>query len=173
MRDCDFIRKSSTLPTVSQGLAASGSREQKVAAAESLQAAVAAEGAALSQQRREAAGKLRCAVEGCLADLAMSGARFDVRIGWEQQPEVRACLTAQPHTACIIPQPHPEDPAGSYMQECTGLQRMETFSQVQLSSCCVAMPSCSSCFLMSQAAHRQQLTGRDPLAGPDGSRASG
>lgn len=40
--------------------------------------------------RRAAAGQLRKAVEGCLADLAMAGSRFDVRIGWEPcLPEVR------------------------------------------------------------------------------------
>ena len=84
-----------------------------MAAVESLQATLATDGAALSQQRREAAGKLRGAVEGCLADLAMSGGRFDVRIGWEHHPEVGARLTPQPHPAHIIPQP-PECPAGSY-----------------------------------------------------------
>lgn len=36
----------------------------------------------LSARRREAAGKLRAAVESVLKDLAMGESRFDVRIGW-------------------------------------------------------------------------------------------
>lgn len=48
-------------------------REQRSAAATA--------GAALSARRRAAAGQLRVAVEACLADLAMAGSRFDVRIG--------------------------------------------------------------------------------------------
>lgn len=48
-----------------------------------LQDGLAAKGSELSRRRREAAGKLRVAVECGLADLAMSGSRFDVRIGWD------------------------------------------------------------------------------------------
>lgn len=50
---------------------------------------LAAEGTELSKQRRAAAGQLRVAVETCLADLAMAGSRFDVRIGWEPYAKVR------------------------------------------------------------------------------------
>lgn len=53
---------------------------------------LAAEGTALSKQRRAAAGRLRIAVESCLADLAMAGSRFDVRIGWEPSPKVPPVL---------------------------------------------------------------------------------
>lgn len=35
-----------------------------------------------SQQRREAAGRLRAAVESVLSDLAMGGSQFDVRMSW-------------------------------------------------------------------------------------------
>ena len=38
--------------------------------------------AELSSARRAAAGQLRVAVETCLADLAMAGCRFDVRVAW-------------------------------------------------------------------------------------------
>lgn len=53
---------------------------------------LAVEGTALSKQRRAAAGQLRVAVESCLADLAMAGSRFDVRIGWEPYPKVLLLL---------------------------------------------------------------------------------
>jgi len=48
-----------------------------------LQDGLAAKGSELSRRRREAAGKLRVSVEHGLADLAMLGSRFDVRIGWD------------------------------------------------------------------------------------------
>lgn len=53
-----------------------------------MQLQLALEGSQLSRQRREAAGKLRVAVEAGLADLAMSGSRFDIRIGWEKASQV-------------------------------------------------------------------------------------
>jgi hypothetical protein len=52
-------------------------------------AEIAASAAALSGARRAAAGQLRVAVEACLADLAMAGSRFDVRIGWLPDPKAR------------------------------------------------------------------------------------
>ncbi len=55
-----------------------------------LKAELARNGAALSAARRAAAGRLRAAVEGCLGDLAMPGARFDVRVGWEPYAKVSA-----------------------------------------------------------------------------------
>ena len=57
-----------------------GEWEREAAA---LRAALAADCAALSAARQAAAGRLRAAVEGCLAELAMGGTRFDVRITWE------------------------------------------------------------------------------------------
>ena len=66
-----------------------GELEQKLAEA----------GVLLGVKRRAAAGKLRAAVETCLADLAMAGSRFDVRISWQAAHKVRlasyvACITA-------------------------------------------------------------------------------
>ncbi|EFJ47154.1 hypothetical protein VOLCADRAFT_117930 [Volvox carteri f. nagariensis] len=40
----------------------------------------------LSSCRRAAAAALRSAVESCLRELAMGGSRFDVRIGWAEEP---------------------------------------------------------------------------------------
>ena len=51
--------------------------------------ALGAAAAALSGRRRAAAGQLRVQVEACLADLAMKGSRFDVRIGWLPDSQVR------------------------------------------------------------------------------------
>jgi len=59
------------------------------AAAQQARAEVAAAAAELSNARRAAAGQLRVAVEACLADLAMQGSRFDVRIGWLPDDNVR------------------------------------------------------------------------------------
>ncbi|BDA41836.1 DNA repair protein RecN [Coccomyxa sp. Obi] len=64
-----------------------GQREELESRLRRMKQELAAEGTALSKQRRAAAGQLRVAVEGCLADLAMAGSRFDVRIGWEPYPK--------------------------------------------------------------------------------------
>lgn len=61
---------------------------------------LAAEGTALSKRRRAAAGQLRVAVENCLADLAMAGSRFDVRIGWEPYAKVGHHSRALSDKAC-------------------------------------------------------------------------
>lgn len=58
-----------------------------------LEKELADRGSQLSRRRREAAGKLRVAVEAGLADLAMSGSRFDVRIGWDACHQVHIPLT--------------------------------------------------------------------------------
>jgi hypothetical protein len=59
------------------------SRGNQIEVLKTLEEGLAAKGSELSRRRREAAGKLRVAVEYGLADLAMSGSRFDVRIGWD------------------------------------------------------------------------------------------
>lgn len=69
---------------------AAGQQESLQQEAAAVEAELAAAGAALSQRRRAAAGHLRVAVEASLAELAMAGSRFDVRIGWEQLPGVSA-----------------------------------------------------------------------------------
>ena len=58
----------------------------------------------LSRRRRAAAGHLRVAVESCLAELAMAGSRFDVRIGWEPCAQVtaRAERLAPGHLQCSL-----------------------------------------------------------------------
>ena len=56
--------------------------------ARQLQGKLAEAGAQLAVKRRAAAGKLRAAVESCLADLAMAGSRFDVRICWQAATQV-------------------------------------------------------------------------------------
>lgn len=61
----------------------SGSREEKEAIVVDLRSSLASRAARLSRSRREAAGRLRAAVEACLADLAMPESRFDVRVGWD------------------------------------------------------------------------------------------
>lgn len=53
-----------------------------------LQQKLAEVGTQLGLRRREAAGKLRAAVEACLTDLAMAGSRFDVRISWQAAKQV-------------------------------------------------------------------------------------
>lgn len=68
---------------------AAGQRGDIEAEAGRLRGEAAAAAVALSGRRRAAAGHLRMAVESCLADLAMAGSRFDVRIGWESLPQVR------------------------------------------------------------------------------------
>ncbi|EIE25588.1 P-loop containing nucleoside triphosphate hydrolase protein [Coccomyxa subellipsoidea C-169] len=60
-----------------------GKREEIERTLRRMKQELAAEGTVLSKRRRAAAGQLRVAVESCLADLAMAGSRFDVRIGWE------------------------------------------------------------------------------------------
>lgn len=65
-----------------------GSRDDKERLRESLQGRLAAQGSELSRKRKEVAGRLRVAVEASLADLAMAGSRFDIRIGWEQAAQV-------------------------------------------------------------------------------------
>ena len=65
-----------------------GQREGIEKEAAGAEAELAAAGAALSLRRRGAAGHLRAAVEAQLAELAMAGSRFDVRIGWESLPAV-------------------------------------------------------------------------------------
>ena len=69
-----------------------GKRGEVQAAVRQLKGELAHEAAQLSARRRAAAGALRAAVEGCLADLAMAGSRFDVRIGWEEHAKVRAAM---------------------------------------------------------------------------------
>ncbi len=69
--------------------APAGQRGEIEAEVGRLRREAAAAAVALSRQRRAAAGHLRVAVESCLAELAMSGSRFDVRIGWEPWPQVR------------------------------------------------------------------------------------
>ncbi|CAL8460865.1 g396 [Coccomyxa elongata] len=64
-----------------------GRREELESRLRRMKQELAAEGTALSKQRRAAAGRLRVAVESCLADLAMAGSRFDVRISWEPSPK--------------------------------------------------------------------------------------
>lgn len=56
-----------------------------------LQAELSSTALELSARRQDAAGRLRAAVEHCLSDLAMAGTRFDVRISWQQAPQVIAC----------------------------------------------------------------------------------
>ena len=63
-----------------------GQRGQLEAAAQRLLLQVLEQAVALSQRRREAAGRLRAAVEAVLSDLAMAGSRFDVRIAWTPAP---------------------------------------------------------------------------------------
>lgn len=65
---------------------------------------MATAGGALSAQRRAAAGQLRVAAEACLADLAMAGSRFDVRIGWQLDAQVRRPPQGEEPSA---KQPHP------------------------------------------------------------------
>lgn len=63
--------------------AAAGNKTAQQAEANALQHELAAAAVQLSSRRREAAGRLRAAVEGCLADLAMGGCRFDVMLRWQ------------------------------------------------------------------------------------------
>ena len=65
-------------------------------------AEVATAAAALSRARRAAAGQLRVAVEACLADLAMAGSRFDVRIGWLPDPKAIAFTLLRPSATLHI-----------------------------------------------------------------------
>lgn len=60
-----------------------GSREEKEALVADLRRSLAVVASRLGRSRRDAAGRLRAAVEHCLADLAMPDSRFDVRIGWD------------------------------------------------------------------------------------------
>lgn len=69
-----------------------GTRGDAESSIRSLKAQLAEDAAALSRQRRAAAGRLRVAVESCLADLAMAGSRFDVRISWEPNPKASAAM---------------------------------------------------------------------------------
>jgi DNA repair ATPase RecN len=59
-----------------------GQRGQLEAEAQRLLLQVREQAVELSRRRREAAGRLRAALEAVLADLAMAGSRFDVRIAW-------------------------------------------------------------------------------------------
>lgn len=70
------------------------SKDEKEEAAAKFRESLARAAGKLSSRRREAAGKLRVAVENCLADLAMSGSRFDVRIGWEALVRLYFSFTA-------------------------------------------------------------------------------
>ena len=47
----------------------------------------------LSLGRRAGAGKLKAAVEACLANLAMSGSQFAAEISWQVAQQVRCCST--------------------------------------------------------------------------------
>lgn len=67
-------------------VAGAGQREGIEAEAAASRRRLAAAGSKLSVRRRAAAGRLRASVEACLAQLAMGGCRFDVRIGWEPLP---------------------------------------------------------------------------------------
>ncbi|GAB4813044.1 hypothetical protein N2152v2_000090 [Parachlorella kessleri] len=59
-----------------------GQRDQLEAREAQLLAQVQQGAIALSERRRQAAGRLRAAVESLLGDLAMAGSRFDVRVSW-------------------------------------------------------------------------------------------
>ena len=83
-----------------------GRRDELEAAAQQARAEVATAAAELSNARRAAAGQLRVAVEACLADLAMAGNRFDVRIGWIPDPKVQHSIQrvqlVTESTSCIM-----------------------------------------------------------------------
>ena len=64
-------------------LSGAGNKDAQQAEAIALQHELAAAAVQLSSRRRAAAGRLRAAVEGCLADLAMGGCRFDVMLRWQ------------------------------------------------------------------------------------------
>ena len=64
-------------------LSGAGNKSAQEAEANALQHELAAAAVQLSSRRREAAGRLRAAVEGCLADLGMGGCRFDVMLRWQ------------------------------------------------------------------------------------------
>ncbi len=50
----------------------------------------------LSLRRQAAGGKLKAAVEKCLAELAMQDSQFDVHLTW---PEAQQASTAELHTS--------------------------------------------------------------------------
>ena len=82
-----------------------GQREDIEAEAGRARADAVAAAVDLSCRRRAAAGHLRVAVEACLAELAMAGSRFDVRIGWEPWPQVgcnKVGMWATPGTCRIV-----------------------------------------------------------------------
>lgn len=89
---------------ISQMAVNPGERGSIEAEAAGLRRGVSMTAVALSGRRRAAAGHLRVAVESCLAELAMAGSRFDVRIGWEPCPQVMAS---------------PERPAPRHLQKCS------------------------------------------------------
>ena len=64
-----------------------GRREELESQAAALEQAVREQALALSTARRSAAGRMRHAMEGVLASLAMGGARFDVRLRWTPAEE--------------------------------------------------------------------------------------
>ena len=69
-----------------------------------LQQKLAEAGTQLGVKRREAAGKLRAAVEACLADMAMAGSRFDVRISWQAASQVRDACRIEAAVRCMCGQ---------------------------------------------------------------------
>ncbi|KAK9798188.1 hypothetical protein WJX73_001384 [Symbiochloris irregularis] len=89
-----------------------------------LQEKLAAVGVQLGGRRRAAAGKLRAAVESCLADLAMAGSRFDVRIGWQPSAQASEGI-AVPASAVAALNESSAHPSGAFHPTPSGFDTTE------------------------------------------------